>query len=110
MCEEGSPIAFESQEGLQGRRAEVFKRSFEVSKSFKFIESHSNDSNSFRVIQSHRIQVLLRSAEQKQCCRRRGLQPSHLAALDSNWHFDASEQVMLCKNGLIHLTQRCKLH
>ena len=50
MCEEGSPIAFESQEGLQGRRAKVLKRSFEVSKSFKFIESHSNDSNSFKVI------------------------------------------------------------
>ena len=84
MCEEGSPIAFESQEGLQWRRAKVLKRSFEVSKSFKFIESHSNDSNSFKVIQSHRIQVLLRTAEQKQCCRRRGLQPSHMAALDSN--------------------------
>ena len=44
MCEERSPIAFESQEGLQGRRAEVFKRSFEVSKSFKLIQSHSESS------------------------------------------------------------------
>ena len=46
MCEERSPIAFESQEGLQGRRAEVLKRSFEVSKSFKFIQSHSKSSHS----------------------------------------------------------------
>ena len=37
MCEERSPTAFESQEGLQGRRAEVFKRSFEVSKSFEVL-------------------------------------------------------------------------
>ena len=100
MCEKGFLIAFESQEGLQGRRAEVLKRSLEISKSFNVIQRHSK---SFEVIQSHRIQVLLRAAEQKQCCRRRGLQPSHLAALDSKWHFEASEQVMLCKDGLIHL-------
>ena len=81
MCEKGFLIAFESQEGLQGRRTEVLKRSLEISKSFNVIQRHSK---SFEVIQSHRIQVLLRAAEQKQCCRRRGLQPSHLAALDSN--------------------------
>ena len=81
------------------------KRSLEVSKSPKVIQSHSmsfnvirTHSKSFEVIESHRIQVLLRAAEQKQCCRRRGLQPSHQAALDSNWHFDASEQVMLCED------------
>ena len=64
MCEEGSTIAFESQEGLQG----------EERRSSKGVLRYQSHSNSFKVIQRHRIQVLLRAAEQKQCCRRRGLQ------------------------------------